>query len=58
MPITPLPRGVIDLDQSAPFQNAQQLFLRSEAEIALIDPTAPKKAASSGAASPGGGGSL
>jgi len=32
--------------------------INAGAEIALIDPTAPKKAASSGAASPGGGGSL
>jgi len=45
MSITPLPRGVIELDQSAPFYNAQQLLLRAEAEIALLDRAQPSNAA-------------
>jgi hypothetical protein len=45
MPITPLPRGVIELDRSPPLQNAQQLLLRAEAEIRLIDRAQPINAA-------------
>ncbi|HWZ87759.1 MAG TPA: hypothetical protein VNW92_02880, partial [Polyangiaceae bacterium] len=45
MPITPLPRGVIELDRSPPLQNAQQLLLRAEAEIRLIDRAQPQNAA-------------
>jgi hypothetical protein len=44
MPVTPLPRGVIELDRSAPLQNAQRLLLRAEAEIRLIDRAQPLNA--------------
>ena len=45
MPIAPLPGGVIELDRSPVFQNAQRLLLRAEAEIALIDRAQPSNAA-------------
>ncbi len=41
MPITPQPRGVIDLDRTPLFQNTQQLIRRAEAEIGLIDRVQP-----------------
>ena len=44
MPIAPLPRGVIELDRTPPLQNAQQLLLRAEAEIRLIDRVQPSNA--------------
>jgi hypothetical protein len=44
MPITPLPRGVIELDRSPPFQNARELLLRAEGEIALLDRVQPSNA--------------
>ena len=44
MPVTPLPRGVIDLDRTPLFQNAQQLLRRAEAEIRLIDRVQPLNA--------------
>ena len=45
MPITPQPRGVIDLDRTPLFQNTQQLLRRAEAEIRLIDRAQPLNAA-------------
>src|SRR5258706_14062991 len=45
MPVTALPRGMIELDRSPPLQNAQQLLLRAEAEIRLIDRAQPLNAA-------------
>ncbi len=44
MPVAPLPRGVIELDRSPLFQNAQQLAKRAEAEIRLIDRAQPLNA--------------
>jgi hypothetical protein len=41
MSVTPLPRGVIELDRSPPFRNAEQLLARAEAEIALLDRVQP-----------------
>ena len=41
MPITPQPRGVIDLDRTPLFQNTQQLLRRAETEIGLIDRVQP-----------------
>jgi hypothetical protein len=41
MPITPQPRGVIELDRTPLFQNAQQLLRRAEAEVRLIDRAQP-----------------
>ena len=45
MPITPQPRGVIDLDRTPLFQNTQQLLRRAEAEVRLIDRAQPLNAA-------------
>lgn len=45
MPITPLARGVIELDRSPALENARQLLRRAEAEIALIDRVQPVNAA-------------
>ena len=42
--MTPLPRGVIDLDRTPLFQNTQQLLRRAEAEIRLIDRAQPLNA--------------
>ena len=44
MPITPQPRGVIELDRTPIFQNTQQLLRRAEAEVRLIDRTQPLNA--------------
>src|SRR3982751_3839132 len=44
MPITPQPRGVIELDRTPLFQNTQQLLRRAEAEIRLIDRAQPTNA--------------
>jgi Domain of unknown function (DUF1704) len=41
MPITPQPRGVIELDRTPLFQNTQQLLRRAEAEIRLLDRVQP-----------------
>jgi hypothetical protein len=41
MPITPLSRGVIELDRTPLFQNTQQLLRRAESEIRLIDRAQP-----------------
>jgi Domain of unknown function (DUF1704) len=41
MPITPQPRGVIELDRTPLFQNTQQLLRRAEAEVRLIDRAQP-----------------
>src|SRR3954470_12228595 len=41
MPITPLPRGVIELDRTPLFQNTQQLLRRAESEVRLIDRAQP-----------------
>jgi hypothetical protein len=41
MPITPQPRGVIELDRTPLFQNTQQLLRRAEGEIRLIDRAQP-----------------
>jgi len=45
MPITPLPRGVVELDRTLPFQRARALMLRAEGEIRLIDRAQPLNAA-------------
>lgn len=44
MPVTPQPRGVIDLDRTPLFQNTQQLLRRAEAEIRLLDRAQPVNA--------------
>ena len=44
MPVTPQPRGVIELDRTPLFQNTQQLLRRAEAEIRLIDRAQPLNA--------------
>jgi len=44
MSVTPLPRGVIELDRTAPFQRARELMMRAEAEIRLIDRAQPLNA--------------
>ncbi|MES1178295.1 MAG: tyrosine/phenylalanine carboxypeptidase domain-containing protein [Myxococcales bacterium] len=41
MPITPQPRGVIELDRTPLFQNTQQLLRRVESEVRLIDRAQP-----------------
>ncbi len=45
MPVARLSRGVIELDRSPPFQNAEHLAKRAEAEIRLIDRAQPLNAA-------------
>jgi hypothetical protein len=45
MPVTPQPRGVIELDRTPLFQNTQQLLRRAEAEIRLIDRVRPTNGA-------------
>ncbi|MEP7048764.1 MAG: tyrosine/phenylalanine carboxypeptidase domain-containing protein [Pseudomonadota bacterium] len=46
MPVTPQPRGVIELDRTPLFQNTQQLLRRAEAEIRLIDRVHPSNGSS------------
>jgi hypothetical protein len=41
MSVTPQPRGVIELDRTPLFQNTQQLLLRAEALVRLIDRAQP-----------------
>lgn len=50
MPITPHPRGVIELDRTPLFQNTQQLLRRAETEIRLLDRAQPLNAAREGEA--------
>ncbi|HEX3774551.1 MAG TPA: tyrosine/phenylalanine carboxypeptidase domain-containing protein [Polyangiaceae bacterium] len=45
MTISPLPRGVIELDQSPLFRDAARLLARAETEIRLIDRAQPRNAA-------------
>lgn len=45
MPVTPQPRGVIELDRTPLFQNTQHLLRRAEAEIRLIDRVHPSNGA-------------